>query len=69
MVWKTFRETLGSVDDDDDEDLIVNEDPWLVLMEFARLNNFSLVDVFKNPDNDNIEALSRDEVIKRLEVN
>lgn len=68
MVWQTNRETLGSLDDDEDENQLINEDPLLVLMEFARLSNFSLVDLFNKLDEDKSGSLSRDEFIKGLEV-
>lgn len=69
MVWNTEREVLGHQDVDEDEVKLIDEDPLTVLMEYARLQNFRLLDMFKCLDKDGSGALSLDEFREGLEVN
>ncbi|XP_060083161.1 leucine-rich repeat-containing protein 74B-like [Ylistrum balloti] len=67
VVWKADREVLGKQDDDEDEDDLINEDPLLVLMEYARMENISLVELFIKLDSDKSGSLSREEFLDGLE--
>ncbi|XP_062576844.1 leucine-rich repeat-containing protein 74B-like [Saccostrea cucullata] len=66
MVWATDRQSLASSDQDPEEEDLLNEDPLLVLFEYARLQNFRLLDMFKQLDTDNSGSLDREEFSKGL---
>lgn len=68
MVWATDRQSLASADQEPEEEDLLNEDPLLVLFEYARLQNFRLVDMFKQLDTDNSGSLDRQEFSKGLAV-
>lgn len=66
MVWATDRQSLASADQEPEEEDLLNEDPLLVLFEYARLQNFRLVDMFKQLDTDNSGSLDRQEFSRGL---
>ncbi|XP_048776737.1 leucine-rich repeat-containing protein 74B-like [Ostrea edulis] len=66
MVWATDRHSLASGDQEPEEEDLLNEDPLLVLFEYARLQNFRLVDMFKQLDMDNSGSLDREEFSRGL---
>ena len=68
MVWQTDRKPLNSADREEEEEDLSNEDPLSVLFEYARLQNFRLIDMFKSLDTDNSGSLDRDEFIQGLAV-
>lgn len=68
MVWATDRQSLASADQEPEEEDLLNEDPLLVLFEYARLQNFRLVDMFKQLDTDNSGSLDRQEFSRGLAV-
>lgn len=68
MVWATDRHSLASGDQEPEEEDLLNEDPLLVLFEYARLQNFRLVDMFKQLDMDNSGSLDREEFSRGLAV-
>lgn len=53
---------------EDEKDFFINDDPMIVLMEFTRLKNLRLVDVFTSMDTDKSWSLSRDEFREGLLV-
>lgn len=68
MVWATERQSLASADQEPEEEDLLSEDPLLVLFEYARLQNFRLLDMFKQLDTDNSGSLDRDEFSRGLAV-
>ncbi|KAK3100432.1 hypothetical protein FSP39_019892 [Pinctada imbricata] len=66
MVWQTDRRSLSSYDREKEEEDLAEEDPLTVLFEYARLQNFRLIDMFKNLDTDNSGSLDKQEFIDGL---
>ena len=53
----------------EEEGDLLEENPLIVLMEFCRLQNLRLVDMFKAIDKDRSRNLSYEEFTKGLQVN
>jgi len=58
-VWDTEREGITHTDINDDEKELIDEDPLTVLFEYARLQNFRLLDMFVILDRDESGSLDK----------
>ncbi|XP_076071924.1 uncharacterized protein LOC143043549 [Mytilus galloprovincialis] len=66
-VWDTNREGISQTDVNEDEKDLIDEDPLLVLFEYARLQNFRLLDMFTILDTDKSGSLDKQEFKDGLE--
>ena len=67
-VWDTERAGITHTDINDDEKDLIDEDPLTVLFEYARLQNFRLLDMFVILDRDKSGSLDKNEFKEGLEV-
>lgn len=67
-VWDTKRRGISHSDITEEDKDLLEEDPLLVLFEYARLQNFRLLDMFTILDADKSGSLDKQEFKDGLEV-